>query len=265
MMFKAVIVIALVTSASQTPRMDALVAAVRPVLPFPAASPDGELPADDSAKSPWFVVWPAAPGDTRVIVRANPLHPDTQKAGAEAMNQINAAVVAAERRAQEAYDKAMEQLRHTGKGSELEVITLDDEGIAGERIDAELEVVIELGPAESYAIESSQAPVVSENGGAVTWSVSVGANTYRRTRGDDRREHFRAAETRLYFGPLARPDVRQEGDEPQYQVTVTPSAESFVVVIRGNDALVRQIASEADWSRLAEHRLALLRPTKGEG
>ncbi len=265
MMFKAAILIALVSLTSQAPRMDALVAAVRPVLPFPGASSDGELPADNSAKSRWFVVWPASPDDTRIVVKANPLHPDTQKAGAEAMDKINAAVVAAERRAQDAYDRAIEQLRKTGKGSELEVITLDDEGIAGERIDAELEVVIELQPAGSFAIESSQAPVVHEGPGAVTFSVSVGPNIYRPVRGTDRREHFRAAEIRLYFGPVTRPEVTREGDEPRYRVTVPPSADSFAVVIRGNDTLVRQIADQAVWARFAEHHLARLRPTKREG
>jgi hypothetical protein len=265
MMFKAICFLALASLSSQSPRLDALVAAVRPVLPYPGASADGELPADNAATSRWFVVWPGSPGDTRIVVRANPLHPETQKAGAAAMDQINAAVVAAERRAQEAYDKAMEQLRRTGKGSELEVITLDDEGIAGERIDAELEVVLELQPAESYAIDSSQAPVVEAGRGGVTFSVSVGPNTYRPLRGTDRREHFRAAETRLYFGPVTRPEVTREGDEPRYRVTIAPSADGFAVVIRGNESLVRQIVAEANWLRVAEHRLALLRPTKREG
>ena len=265
MMFKSLLFVALVSWTSQAPRIDALVAAVRSVLPFPGASDDGELPADNSAKSRWFVVWPVGPDDTRVVVKANPLHPDTQKAGAEAMSQINAAVVAAERRAQDAYDKAIEQLRRTGKGSELEAITLDDEGIAGERIDAELEVVIELLPAESFAIESSEAPVVSVGRGGAAFSVSVGPNTYRRVRGSDRREHFRAAEIRLYFGPMTRPEVTREGDEPRYRVTISPSADSFAVVIRGNEALVSQIAAEADWSRLAEPDHAWLRPTKREG
>lgn len=264
-MFKAALLIALVSLTAQTSRMDALMAAVRPVLPFPGASADGELPADNSADSRWFVVWPASPDETQVVVKANPLNPDTQKAGAAAMDQINAAVVAAERRAQAAYDKALEQLRRTGKGADLEVITLDDEGIAGERIDAELEVVIELQPAESYEIDSREAPVVTDGEGGVAFRVSVGPNTYRPVRGDDRREHFRAAEIRLYFGSLPRPEVGREGDEPRYRVNVRPSAESFVVVIRGNEALVAQIAAEADWSPLVEHRLARLRPTKREG
>jgi hypothetical protein len=264
-MIKFVLLLALVSLTSQTTRIDALVAAVRPALPYPGASSDGELPADNNAVSRWFVVWPEEPADTRIVVKANPLHPETQKAGARAMDDINAAVVAAERRAQEAYDKAMEQLRRTGKGSELEVITLDDEGIAGERIDAELEVVVELQPAESFVIESSEAPVVDAGRDGPAFRVSIGPNTYRPQRGADRREHFRAAEIRLYFGPVARPEVTRDGDEPRYRVTVAPSADSFAVVIRGNDTLVRQIAAEGVWAALAEHHLALLRPTKWEG
>ncbi len=264
-MLKTTLVLALMSLASQGPRVDALVAALRPVLPYPGASAKGELPADNRAAPRWFVVWPDRPDDTRIVVKANPLHPDTQKAGAAAMDQINAAVVAAERRAQAAYDKALEQLRRTGKGSELEVITLDDEGIAGERIDAELEAVIELQPVESFSIESSEAPLVEEGHGGPAFSVSVGPNTFRRATGGDRREHFRAAEVRLYFGPVTRPEVARESDEPRYRVTIAPSADGFAVVIRGNAALVRQMANETDWSRLAEHRLALLRPTKREG
>jgi hypothetical protein len=253
MMLKLATLLVLValTAQAQAPRIEALVAAVRPALPYPAASSDGELPANETASARWFVVWPDGPDETSIVVKANPLHRETQKAGVEAMEQINAAVVAAERRAQEAYDKAMEQLRRTGKGSELEVITLDDEGIAGERIDAELEVVIALEPVESFVMESSEAPVVTDGRDGVAFVVTVGPNTYRPVRGADPREHFRAAETRLYFGPVTRPEVTREGDEPRYRVTVTPSADSFAVVIRGNDALVKQIAAEAVWSRLA--------------
>src|SRR5262245_58161285 len=130
--FVSFVSVALVASAQQS-RIDALAAAVRPALPFPAATSDGELPADQSAIAKWFVIWPSTADDTRIIVKANPLHPDTQKAGAEAMNRINAAVAAAERRAQAAYDKALEELRRTGKGGDIESITLDDEGVAGER------------------------------------------------------------------------------------------------------------------------------------
>ena len=235
-------------------RMDALVAAVRPALPFPGASADGELPADNSAASKWFVVWPDEPDDTVIVIKANPFHPETQKAGAEAMSEINAAVAAAERRAQAAYDKAMAELRRTGKGADLDVVTLDDEGIAGERIDAELEVSIELLPAQSFAMESGQAPRVVEGRGGPAWVVSVAPNTYRPQRGGDTREHFRAAETRLYFGDVARPAVTREGDEPLFRVAIQPSPESFVVALRGNEELVTRLVAEAEWSRLAEPR-----------
>ena len=153
------------------PRVEQLVAALRPALPFPASTPDGELPADNSAQSKWFVVWPTEPDTTRVVIKANPLHPDTQKAGAEAMDRINAAVAAAERKAQAAYDKALEDLRRTGAGSTIDTITLDDEGVAGERIDAELELTIDLQPAASFEIATSEAPAVTSDTRGTAWRV----------------------------------------------------------------------------------------------
>jgi hypothetical protein len=235
-------------------RIDALVASVRPVLLFPGASDDGELPSDHSARSKWFVVWPSSPDDTRIVVKANPLHPETQKASAEAMEGINAAVAAAERRAQAAYDRALEELRRTGKGSDLESITLDDEGIAGERIDAELELVIELQPAASFEIASSQAPQVTAGVRGAVWAVSVPANTYRAKRGADLREHFRAAETRVYFGPVQKPMVARKADDPVFVVTVPGGGNGgFAVVLRGNEALLTQVVASADWSTLVQH------------
>jgi hypothetical protein len=235
-------------------RIDALVAAVRPALPFPGASADGELPSDQSARSKWFVVWPTAPDDTRIVVKANPLNPETQKTAAEAMEGINAAVAAAERRAQAAYDKALEELRRTGKGSDIETITLDDEGIAGERIDAELELVIELQPIASFEIASGQAPAVAAGARGAAWAVTVPANTYRAKRGADLREHFRAAEARIYFGAVQKPVVARKGEEPMFAVSVPASAGGFAVVLRGNETLVQQVGASADWSKLVERQ-----------
>jgi hypothetical protein len=232
------------------PRVEQLVAALRPALPFPSATPEGELPADNSAQSKWFVVWPTEPDTSRVVVKANPLHPDTQKAGAEAMDRINAAVAAAERKAQAAYDKALEDLRRTGAGSTIDTITLDDEGVAGERIDAELELTIDLQPAASFEIATSEAPAVTSGTRGATWRVHVPANAYRRTTGADVREHFRPAETRLYFGALTRPDVTRKGAEPLFAIRVTPTPDSFAVVLRGNEGLIKQLVSTVDWSAL---------------
>jgi hypothetical protein len=183
-------------------------------------------------------------------VNANPLHPETQKASAEAMNRINAAVAAAERKAQAAYDKALDDLRRTGKGSDIDTITLDDEGIEGERIDAALAVSIELQPATAFDIASAKAPVVSAGTRGAAWIVAIPSNTYRATRGTDLREHFRAAETRLYFGAVQKPQVTRKGDEPMFSVAVSPAPNAFVVVLRGNDELVGQLLTGADWSTL---------------
>ena len=126
-------------------RMATLIEILRPALPFPAADVNGDVPVRGGESAKWFVVWPE-PDDRTVVVRANPLHPDTQASGAEAMARIQEAVVAAERKAQAAYDRALKELKQTGKGSSLDGVTLEDEGVAGERIDAELELTITLEP-----------------------------------------------------------------------------------------------------------------------
>jgi hypothetical protein len=244
-------VLAVWTSAGVLPRIDELVAAVRPALPFPAAAESGDVPADHNAVARWFVVWPRDPDETRIVVRANPLHPEVQKIGAQAMGNINAAIVAAERRAQAAYDKALEELRRTGTVTDLDSISLDDEGVEGERIDAELEVTIEMERAASYDFASGQPPAVAPGSAGPVWVVRVPENTYRRTQGADVREHFRAAEARLYFGAVQKPDIARRGDEAHYDVTIRATADAFAVIVRGNAALVKQITETAEWTRLA--------------
>ncbi len=246
----AIAILLVAFSASQS-RLDALVTALRPVLSFPAASADGALPADNGAQSKWFVVWPTDPGDTLILIKANPLNPEVQKTAAEAMNRINAAVAVAERKAQAAYDKALEELRRTGGGSDIESITLDDEGVAGERIDAELELSIELQPAASFAIASGEPPVVTTGAMGPAWVVAIPAHTYRVGPKADSREHFRAAEARLYFGAFAKPTVARKGDEALFNVTMAAPAGAYAVVVRGNEALLKQVVTTTDWSKLA--------------
>ncbi len=237
--------------AQVSPRVETLVAALGPALPFPAATADGALPAEGGAESRWFVLWPSGADDSKIAVKANPLHPDTQRLGALAEGPIQRAIVAAERKAQAAYDRALEELRRTGKPSSLDGISLEDEGIAGERIDAELELTIELQTSpQSFDIASSEAPVVSAGTNGVTWVVSVGPNTYRDPAGADTREHFRPAESRLYFGALPRPSVSRRGEGPRFAVSLPSASAVFVVVIRGNHELLKRVVSTADWTRL---------------
>ena len=243
------LLIATIGLVAQT-RSEQLIAAVKSALPFPAASAGGDVPADHSAAAKWFVVWPVAAEAASIVVRANPLHPEVQRAGAEAMKRINAAVAAADRRAQAAYDQALAELRRSGRASDLESIRLDDEGVAGERIDAELELLIEWQMVTSFEVGSSEPPLVTAGSKGPRWMLAIPANTYR---GADQREHFRAAEARLYFGAVNKPEVLQQNDEPLFRVTVSPSSEGFAIVLRGNEALLEQVIGTADWSQLT-HR-----------
>ena len=232
-------------------RIEALTAALKPALPFPSAADDGESPANNDPEAKWFVVWPSTVDESRITVKANPLHPETQKAAAAAMDRIQEAVVAAERKAQAAYDRALEQLRRNGTATDIDGISLEDEGIAGERIDAELELVIELQEPQSFVVRSGVAPVVAGGSNGATWTVTLPANTYRARRGNDLREHFRAAETILYFGAVGRPEVSRKGDDPTFNVTVPPAPEGIAVVLRGNEALLNQVVAAANWAQLA--------------
>jgi hypothetical protein len=69
--------------------------------------------------------------------------------------------------------------------------------------------------------------------------------------GAERRERFTPSQARLLFGPLPRPAVDRVSGQPRYAVAVSASSAGFVVVVRGNDALLKQVLTGADWSRLA--------------
>lgn len=234
---------------AQAPMAD-VVAAVRPALPFPGAGPDGELPAAGGAEARWFVVWPG-PDDRQITIKANPLHPDTQRATVAAMARINAAVAAAERRAQAAYDDALKEVRRTGRSTNVEGITLDDEGVEGERIDGELVVTIEPASAARVELTSGRAPDVTAGDGGGPWIVSVPPHTYREGDDPQARERFRAAESRLYFGLPAAPTI-VPGERPLTFIVTAPAAPgAHVVVLRGNAQLLATLVRDGEWARLA--------------
>ena len=246
-----VVVIALASAVQIDPRVEALIDAVRSTLPYPASDVAGELPSDGSAQSKWFVVWPTSSEEKRIHVKANPLHPETQAAGAAAMARIQDAVVEAERKAQAAYDRALEELRRTGKSTSLDGVTLEDEGVAGQRIDAELELTIELVDAASFEMNSAESPETTAGTNGVTWRITTQANTYRENAGSAARDRFQPAETRLIFGSIPRPVIRRIGNSHRFEVAIASGASGFAVVLRGNEELLDRVATQADWSRLA--------------
>lgn len=239
--------------AQPTPRMTALIEAVKPALPYPAADPSGAIPETGGEGPKWFTVWPTEADETRIVVRANPLHPDTQTLVAKAEGAIQRAVAAAERKAQAAYDRALDELKRTGKAADLDGISLEDEGAAGQRLDADLELTIELTEPASYEIGTSVAPAVTTGPAGVTWQVIVPPNTFQDKAATDRRDRFTASEARLVFGRVARPTIDRLDDRARYAVSIPSAAGGFVIVLRGNDMLLKQVLSTADWTRLAAH------------
>ncbi len=232
-------------------RMATLIEILRPVLPFPAADVNGDVPVRGGESAKWFVLWPE-PDDRTVVVRANPLHRDTQASGAEAMARIQEAVVAAERKAQAAYDRALKELKQTGKGSSLDVVTLEDEGVAGERIDAELELTITLEPTASFEIGSSRAPQITAGANGAVWTITTPSNTYKEGTGTAARDRFRPAEARLMFGDSPKPSVDRRGDQDRYSVTVADAPKTFAVILRGNEGLLAEVLARTDWTRLKQ-------------
>jgi hypothetical protein len=210
-------------------------------LPYPGADASGAVPESGGEDPRWFVIWPAEPEETRIVVRANPLHPDTQKLVSTAEGAIQRAVAIAERKAQAAYDRALEEIKRTGKSTDFDGISLEDEGAAGQRLDAD----------SSYEIGTSVAPAVTAGPAGVTWQIVVPPNTYQDKTDADRRDRFATSEARLIFGAVPAPAVSRMGDRPRFAVTVTAAPGAFVVLLRGQDTLLKQVVAKADWSRLA--------------
>lgn len=246
------VLLAITSHVSAQPPVSALIEAVRPALPYPDSDEAGMQPATGGESHKWFVVWPTVDDEPRVIVRANPLHPDTQKAVAAAEAVIQRAVAVAERKAQAAYDRALEELRRTGKGNSIEGITLDDEGVAGQRIDADLELTIALVPLVPFEVSSGEPPVVAGGTNGARWVVRTPANEYQAGDGAARRAVFQAAEAHVLLGQVPHPETARVGDQPLYRIAWTGDARGFAVVLRGNETLLQQVLTSADWSRLSQ-------------
>jgi hypothetical protein len=226
---------------------DALVAALKPALPFPSADDTGELPARGAAEPRWFVVWPAD-DETRVHVKANPLHGDVQAAGAQAMARIQRVVEEAERQAQAAYERAVEEVKRTGKDVDVSGVTLGDEGVEGARIDAELELMIDAdAPATADDVIAAEPPAVSALTAIGAWIVRAPAHTYR---DESARERFAAAETRLYFGTKSRPVVTRRAAD-RFSVELAAGGRTVSVRLRGNAKLQHEVVAAADWGIVA--------------
>lgn len=240
-------------------------AALTPALPFPDTDETGSVPANGSPEPLWMVRV-REPGERSIEVMANPLNEINQARAARAMAQIGAAIEVAQKRAELQYERALAEAKRTGKSQDVDGVGLSDEGVAGARIDAEAHVTIDVDfnqPSYAVAVESSVSPAPSRQvtiTGAVA-VVTVPSNIYRTKTGQRTDEKFCPAETVVYFGALAAPDVRQRS-ENAYDITAsamategTPAVRSMAVRFRGNEVLIADLLRKADWTQV----LALVR------
>ncbi len=242
--------------------MTAVRAALAPALPFPDTDDLGSVPANGSPEPAWMVR-PLQPGERNIEVMANPLNAINQARAVRAMAQIGVAIDAAQRRAELQYERAIAEAKRTGRSQDVDGVGLSDEGVAGARIDAEGHVTIDVDfnqPSYTYSVESSVAPAPSRQvviAGAVA-IITVPSNVFQSKTAQRMEERFCQAETIVYFGRLAAPEVRERSENA---FTVTASAiasdsaapvRSLAIRLRGNEILIADILRKAEWKRVLE-------------
>lgn len=253
-----VLIAALSITQQQDDVMKAVRAAMNPALQsFPLTEADGAVPVGGNTEALWMVR-PLEAGDTAIEIHENPLNQVNQAKAAKAMAAIERNIEAAQRRADAQYDRAVEEARRTGKSQEVDGVTLSDEGIEGAKIDAESQVIVDIAfnqPAYRYAIVGAAPPVTSsELNGAVS-IVAFPSNTYKDS--IDKSDRFFAAETLVFLGRVAAPQVSKRGDNSyEVSVTATPAdhagVNTIVLRFKGNEALVKDLLNKTAWSQLLE-------------
>jgi hypothetical protein len=155
-----------------------LVRALSRALPFPAASDDG-TPAGGSADPVWTVRWPE-PDELRVEVVANPLNAKNREQALKVEREIQKAAMQSQSRSQGDYERAVSEFERTGRASGIREISLREDGLAGERYDADSQLTITattIGAAHEFAVSTATMPAISDSiPGAIV--VRVAANAY---------------------------------------------------------------------------------------
>jgi hypothetical protein len=240
----------LAQAAAPAPLQQAVWDAVQPVLAFPAAT-DENLPVDGSTTARWVVRRARADEGALVAeVLANPLNRETQTQAAHDMAAIQQEVFAAERRAQVEFERASREARQSGSAI-VRGITLDDEGVAGDRADAEERMTIEVesGAEHVVRLEGIEAPTVKGGVSGGPWIVTMPAREVR-TPGASPARYF-PAQAIVYIAS-ARPLVNP-GPSQIFTVRTTSADRGAVVAVtlRGNRDLIDAVVTRADWSRIA--------------
>jgi len=174
------------------------------------------------------------------------------------MAQIENNIQAAQRRASAQYEAAVAEARRSGKSQTVDGVSLNDEGVAGERIDAEstVSVVVEFNEREYRmlvpgAMEPARVDTFGHDGAVV---LMTPGHVYK---DDDGVEHYAESHRVVLLGRTLAPKVSKQKDG-LYVVTATPTTpatgrlDSLVLHVRGNGELVSDILAKTNWNQLLE-------------
>ena len=236
--------------------MAAVKAAMAPALTFPETGADGSVPANNNTTSLWMIRMDD--GGQVIDVLANPLNLAVQARATRAMAQIDANIQAAQRRATAQYESAVAEAKRTGRSQAVDGVTLSDEGVAGERIDAEsyVSILVEFNEREyRYLVagdmEPSRVPSFTHANSQV---LMVPAHVYKDESGT---EHYAESHRIVLLGRNLESKVVKQKDG-RFVVTAVPTApatgqlDTLAVHLHGNSELVADILAKTDWSRLLE-------------
>lgn len=224
---------------------------------FPETDESGAMPKGGNTEALWMVRLPEA-GERAIEVLANPLNEVNQLKANRAMAAIERNIEAAQRRAAAQYERAVAEAKRTGKSQEVDGVTLGDEGVDGAKIDAESHVTIDVAFNEAvykFNVMSGSDPQLSTLYNGDVRAITFAGGAYRDA--DANADRFAEAETLLFMGRMAAPQVTRRADH-SYEVTATPvpsdrqGLNTLVVRYRGNETLVKDLSTKAAWSLLLE-------------
>jgi hypothetical protein len=234
---------------------DALVAALRPALPFPEASDDG-APSGGDPGPVWTVRWPAE--DSAVVeVLANPFNAENHARALKADAAIQKAAMQSQQRSQADYDKAVSDFQKTGRVSEIREISLRDDGPAGERYDAESQLTIDarvVDLPQRLTVGTGRLPEAFPGSPAAAAIIRVAANEYQEPveSGAPAATRFCPEQAWLLFGPIGAPAVSRT-NQHEAAIAVTGAAgagsgKAILISLRGNVELVDRVLQRANWA-----------------
>jgi hypothetical protein len=205
------------------------------------------------------VQWPD-PDTAAVEVLANPLNPDNHARALKAEEAIQKAAMQSQQRSQADYEKAVSDFQRIGRVSEIREISLRDDGLAGERYDAESQLTIVarlVNVGDRLTVATGRMPQAFAASDGPAAIVRVAANEYQ-----ERAENGAPAETRfcaeqawVLFGSIAPPVVSRTS-EHEAAIALTPapgdgSGQVILISIRGNVELVDRVLQRANWALVA--------------